>query len=515
MSFVSRPIREEKKPSRFRKFAVIGTGILEAAVHLYRQMKHREEKEKEEQKRVRVLKRTMVILVSGLLILLLLIGTLKFLVRLKAISLGSMVSAVSSHPGKDDHGMTNVLLLGEGDSDHSGIDLTDTVMVVSLDPKTTKSAVMLSLPRDLYFLSTDKMGKGRINSLYRDYKNQLLRSGMDQGNAAKESMRQLAREIGAVLGLQIHGVIKLNFSGFEQGIDAIGGIDIDVPDDLLDTQYPGPNYSYETFSLAKGPQHLDGATALKYARSRHSTSDFSRSGRQQQIIIAASEKAKSMGLLKNLGKVSDILSIIARNMHTTFEARELLGLTELAKNIDRSNIINIQLSDQNGLYGGLSKSGGFLYAPPREEFEGASVFLPVSMPEFPVTWKQIQGLQKLLTTEREAFLRPPSIMILNAGAISGAARALGDEMTRYGFNVIKTRNFSKPNTAFDRSWFALRPSDPALKDHAEATLALLTKLLTMTENRTPEALSFGEEQPDIVIVLGKDYHYTPLQNLVP
>lgn len=515
MSFVSRPIREEKKPSRFRKFAVIGTSILEAAVHLYHQMKHREQEEREEQKRVRILKRTIAILLSGLLILLLLIGTLKMLVRMKVISLGSMVSAVSNHPGQDENGLTNILLLGEGNSDHDGVDLTDTVMVVSLDPKETKSAVMLSLPRDLYFLSTEKMGKGRINSLYRDYKIQLVRGGMEEGKAARESMRQLTQEISTVLGLQIQGAIKLNFSGFEQAIDLIGGIDIDVLEDLSDPEYPGPNYTYETFAVAKGPQHFDGSTALKYARSRHSTSDFSRSGRQQQIIIAASEKAKSLGLLKHLGKASEIMSIIAKNMQTTFETRELLGLVELCKSIDRENIVNIQLSDENGLYGGLSRFGGFLYAPPREEFEGASVFLPVSIPEFPVTWRQIQTLQTLLITNRAAFLKPPTIMILNAGAVSGAARALGDEMTRYGLNVIKTRNFSKPNIAFDRSWFALRPSDPALKDHAETTLTLLTKLLTMTENRTPEATSFGEEQPDIVIVLGKDYHYTPLQNLVP
>ncbi len=102
-----------------------------------------------------MLKQTMTLLLSGLLILTLLIGALKVLVHLKAFSLGNMVAAVSSSPGKDEHGFTNVLLLGEGDNDHSGIDLTDTIMLVSLDPVKTKSALMLSLPRDLYVLSTE------------------------------------------------------------------------------------------------------------------------------------------------------------------------------------------------------------------------------------------------------------------------------------------------------------------------------------------------------------------------
>ncbi|MSR67396.1 hypothetical protein EXS65_01025, partial [Candidatus Peribacteria bacterium] len=164
MSFTVRPIREEKKPGQFRKFAVIGAGILEAAVHLYHQMRHREEEAVESQKRTRFLKRTVTVLLAGLLILLLLIGTLKVLARIKIISLSSMVRIVSTAPMQDEHGFTNVLLLGEGDNDHEGVDLTDTIMVVSLDPGDTKSAVLLSLPRDLYFLSTEKMGKGRVNS---------------------------------------------------------------------------------------------------------------------------------------------------------------------------------------------------------------------------------------------------------------------------------------------------------------------------------------------------------------
>ncbi len=512
MSFTIRPIREEKKPGKFRKYAVIGTGILEAAVHLYHQMRHREEEVIESQKRTRFLKRSVTVLLAGLLILLLLIGTLKVLARIKVISLSSMVRVVSTAPAHDEHGFTNMLLLGEGNSDHDGVDLTDTVMVVSLDPSATKSAVMLSLPRDLYFLSTEKMGKGRVNSLYRDYKSSLIRKGTERGEASAESMRELAREIGKALGLQIHGTIKLNFSGFEQTIDALGGIDIDVPEDLIDSEYPGPNYTYEEFRIGKGLQHLDGATALKYARSRHSTSDFSRSARQQQIIVAASEKAKDKGILKSPRKISDIMGIVSKNMETTFQARELLGFADFAKKIDRQNIINMQLSDQNGLFGGLSEGGGFLYAPPREEFDGAAVFLPVSIPEFPITWKQLQALVTLLTTHREAFIDPPSILIANAGAKEGSARLLGAELTRYGFNVIKTRNFAKsPNTPFDRSWMSVRQDNTK---NMEPTLSLLSGLFDFTEMKTPPEGSFGEEKPDLLIVLGKDYRYDPLQDLL-
>lgn len=514
MSFTVRKIREEKQSKTLRKAAVIGTAMLESMVHLYHQVQSRKQAAEKGEKRVQMMKKTMAVLLAGLLILLLLMGTLKMLVRLKAFSLGSMVSAVSSMPGTDKNGFTNVLLLGEGDNDHEGIDLTDTIMIVSLDPAVSGSAVMLSLPRDLYMLSTEKMGKGRINSLYRDYKGQLVRNGTEKTEASAEALKQLSHEIGKILGLELQGVIKLNFSGFEQTVDAIGGIDIVVPEDIVDPEYPGPNYTYETFQIAAGPQHLDGRTALKYARSRHSTSDFSRSARQQQIIVAISEKAKSLGLLTHLGKAAEIMSIAAKNMETTFEARQLLGLAQLGKKIDRNKIISMQLSDANGLFGALTDRGGFLYAPPREEFDGAAVLLPVSIPEFPVTWKQLQSLTKLLTLHRDAMANPPSILILNAGAKEGSARVLGAELYRYGFNVRKTRNFSKaPNPSFDQSWIAVAKEtepQPSLKP----SVTLLSSLLGLQTNTDVEETVFGEEHADIVIVLGKDFRYAPLQNLL-
>ncbi len=526
MSFTVRPVREERKSSkRIRKYVLIGTSLLEAGVHLYRSMMKEHEEEVKQEHRVRFLKRTVTILLSGLLILILLIGTLKILVRLKAISLDNMVSAVSATLPKDDHGFTNVLLLGVGDDDHDGVDLTDTIMVLSLDPDKTKGAVMLSLPRDIDLLGTEKMGKGRINSLYRDYKTSLIRHGTERRQASTEALKQFAAEIGTLIGLEIHGVIKLNFSGFEKAIDALGGIDVIVPEDIVDTEYPGPNYTYETFSIAKGPQHLDGATALKYARSRHSTSDFSRSGRQQQIITAASEKAKKMGIVTNVSKITEIMSIVASNMETTFGTRELLGLVQMGKKIDQKKMVNMQLSDQSGLFDGYAGRGGFLYSPPREQFDGAAVLLPVSIPEFPVTWKQVQTLGKLLFLNREAFVHPPTVMILNAGSKEGSARKLGGELIRYGFDVIKTRNYSKsPNPSFDHSSIAVNPSpsDDAKDavvvagrlERARYSLLLLSKILGVKQSETPDPTSFGDEQPDLVIVLGKDFHYTPLQDLV-
>jgi|GEM_PF-325857 LCP family protein required for cell wall assembly len=526
MSFTVRPVREERKSSgRTKKYLLIAATLLQSIFHLYQWKKEHDVKEAKETRRIRTLKRTVAILLGVLVALLLIIGTLKILVRLKAISLTGMISMVSENPPTDEHGFTNVLLLGVGDADHDGIDLTDTIMVASLDPDHTKSAILLSIPRDTYVLSTEKMGKGRINELYRDYKISLIRHGMEKSAASVESLRQLGSEVGTLIGLPIQGIIKVNFSGFIQAIDAIGGIDVFVPEDLIDTEYPGPNYTYETFTILKGPQHLSGATALKYVRSRHSSSDFSRSARQQQVIAAAAAKVRANGLLKNMSKITEILSIISKNVETTFPTRELLGLANLGKQIDQKKIISMQLSDQNGLFGGAVGQAGFLYSPPRDQFEGASVLLPVSYPEMPVTWKQIQAFAGLLFLNRELFVRPPSIAVLNAGAKEGSARKLAGELYKYGFNVIDSHNYLKnKNPSFETSFIAINPSvsapasaTPETSDRETRTqlsARMLQKTLQMKSPSIPvDPLAFAEKTPDIIIVLGKDYRFNLLQDL--
>lgn len=521
MSFTSRRVREEKKPSELRRMAMLALPLIRSATQYYKHFQHAKAEDEIKIKRERTLKRTVTVLLSALIVLLLLIGTLKVLVRLKTVALG-MVSMAGVTLPTDEHGFTNILLLGEGGSKHEGIDLTDTIMIASLDPKKTKSVVLLSIPRDTYVLSTEKMGKDRINSLYRNYKVALVRKGMKAEEASAESLKQLTKEIGTLIKLPIHGAVKVNFSGFEQAIDAIGGIDVTVPEDIIDTQYPSDHYTYETFQIAKGLQHLDGATALKYARSRHSTSDFSRSGRQQQIISAAAAKMKEGGMMKNAGKITELLSIISKNVESTLSTRELLGLADMGKAIDTKKIVSMQLNDQNGLYGSIIEQGGFLYSPPRDQFDGAAVLLPVSSPEFPVTWKQIQKLSSLLFVKREAFINPSTISVLNGGGKEGLARKLGGELYRYGFNVSDTRNYGpKGSPVFESSFIAINPGllgdTPETKsrhDRAVMTANLLSVILKLKVGTTPTADPFSEDGADIIIVLGKDFKYTAFQELL-
>lgn len=459
-----------------------------------------------------LLKRIIIILLAVFCASLLFVGTARALIALKVLGLQQIVSIAGSDLPHDVHGHTNILLLGQGDAAHDGVDLTDTIMIASLDPNATKSAVLLSLPRDLYLLETDNMGKGRINSLYRDYKITLKRAGKTDVEASQEAMRELADEIGHILNMDIHYVVKVDFIGFIQAVDAIGGVDIVVPSDLVDTEYPGPNYTYETFSLLAGPQHLDGETALKYARSRHSTSDFDRSARQQQILQAIADKMQNEGLLTKPGQILDLINIMQEHVMTTLEVRDMVSIAGLAKKIDRSKLIGMQLNNANGLYGAGSEPGGLLYNPPRDQFGGAAVLLPVSIPELPITWKRVQALTELLVHERTAAVERAPIRIWNTGAEPGSARKLGGELIRYGFNVIATENAPERRE---------RPDSTIVASGTGVTAGLLHTLLgypVEQEGAISTSISSDSStaaQPQVITIeLGKDFEYSPIHSKI-
>ena len=474
-------------------------------IHWYEDWKKRHDEQKEKQHRIHLLKKTLLVLIAIFCALFILAGVAKALLSVRIFSLAQIASVTGTAPATDENGFTNLLLLGQGDADHDGKDLVDTIILASLDPKKTHGTVLLSFPRDLYFLSTEKMGDGKLNTFYRDYKGYLKHSkGLSDEEASVEAIREFGAEIGRTMEMEIHGVIKVDFTAFKEAVDAIGGVDITVPYDIVDEQYPDENYGFDPFVIEKGDQHLNGATALKYARSRHTTSDFDRSERQQQLIRAMVAKAREEKLQKNPNVIINFLTIFKENVETTLGIRELIGLAAFADSIDMGKIITMQLNDRNALYDAFIEPGGFLYDPPRDLFDGASVMLPVSMPEFPVTWKQIRALKRLLIDTRSVYLAHPTIAVLNAGAKSGAARRLATELTRYGFVVDTVANASLPEQT--KTFVAAQNEDAAIVSD------FFSSLLTVDNQSMPTLPA--EEMRTVTIVLGTDYEYRPLQDLI-
>ncbi|MBU0458015.1 LCP family protein [Patescibacteria group bacterium] len=504
---------EDKKPRKIFPWKKLAIGILEFGrpiFNLYGDWKKRRQEEKIKEKRVHMLKRTLLILISVFVVLLIIGTMLQVFFSVRILSFQQIASVTGTPPPIDENGYTNLILMGQGDGDHDGKDLTDTIIVASIDPNETKSVVMLSFPRDLYFLHTEKMGAGKLNTFYRDYKGYLkYMKGMDPDVASKEALKELGEELGRNLGLQIHGVIKVDFIAFTQSVDAIGGVDLDVPYDIIDNEYPDENFGYDPFEIYKGMNHLDGTTALKYARSRSTTSDFGRSARQQQLIKEMAKKAKEEEIYKKPGMILEFLNIYKDNVETTLTTRELVGLLTFATEIEANNVVTMQLNDRNALYDSFIEPGGFLYAPPRHLFDGAAVLLPVSIPEFPVTWKQISALKKLLFDERAMYLKKPVIAVLNSGAPAGHARKLATELTRYGFPVDMMDNASIPKQ--ETSFVSVKSS---AEEEVSDDLAKFFASITGIEAKKMHSGLRDDETRELTIVIGKDYKYEPLQSSI-
>ncbi len=179
----------------------------------------------------------------------------------------------------------NLLLLGADKRPDETIYRTDTLIVVTLDPA-TKTAGMLSIPRDLW-VPIPGYGESRINQAF-----VLGEVKKYPGGGPALAMRTVQE----FLGVPIHGYVLVDFDGLRKLIDQIGGIDVMVEKPIDDTQYPTDDYGYQEVHIPAGLVHMDGDLALKYARVRHGSSDIDRGRRQQQVLMAARDKAAGLAL---------------------------------------------------------------------------------------------------------------------------------------------------------------------------------------------------------------------------
>lgn len=167
---------------------------------------------------------------------------------------------------------------------------SDTVIVLTLDPQ-NRAAGMLSIPRDTV-VPIPGRGEDKINAAYAFGGAELAR-----------------RTVSGFLGVPIHAYALIDFEGFRGVVDAVGGVVVDAPLPVRDEAFPTEDFGLTRMHLRAGPQLMDGETALRYARSRHGSDDFSRAERQQRVIGALRQKASENALLLRLpslvGQVSD------------------------------------------------------------------------------------------------------------------------------------------------------------------------------------------------------------------
>jgi LCP family protein required for cell wall assembly len=233
-----------------------------------------------------------------------------------------------------DGGRTNLLLLGV--DRRKGDDWTyrtDTIMILTAESGTGRAG-LLSIPRDLQ-VPIPGYGEDRINTAnvygYLD--------GYPGGGPAL-----LRDTVEANFGVPIDGYIMLDFRAFERFVDDIGGIEVCVAETLHDTRYPDPRpgdpHAFKTVHFDPGCQHMDGARALAYVRSRMSTSDFDRAARQQQVLLAIRDRALNLGVAVRLPLVAMTL---LDAVNTDLSVPQMLALGLLAVRTDPAQLRRVVL----------------------------------------------------------------------------------------------------------------------------------------------------------------------------
>ena len=220
----------------------------------------------------------------------------------------------------------NILLLGIDKRPDEVYARTDTMILVTVDPN-TKTAGMLSIPRDLW-VSVPGYGEDRINKAH------FLG---DQYGYPGGGPALAMKTVQYNLGVPVHFYIKADFDGFRQIVDTLGGIEIDVPETINDPQYPDNNYGYDPFYIEAGHQALDGYNALRYARTRHGSSDFDRAKRQQQVLMAIRDKALRLNMIP---KVPELWATMAGTIETNLQLVDIVELAQLADEINTQSIQN-------------------------------------------------------------------------------------------------------------------------------------------------------------------------------
>lgn len=385
----------------------------------------------------------------------------------------SLFSFLNMNTGRvkgQSEGRTNVLLLGMGGQKHPGGYLSDTIIVASINHKGNQLG-LISVPRDLW-VPIQGFDHAKINEAYANGENNKKIAG---GGGALAS-----KTVENVLGIPMHYYVSLDFEGFKKIVDTVGGIDVYVEKDIYDPYYPAENMiDYSPFKISAGEHHMDGALALKYVRSRKTTSDFDRSRRQQQVMAAVKDKVLSLDILVNPKKVTEIINILGNHLRTNMQIEEIYALWNIGKSIDMTNVRSKVLDTSvNGLLvGGQDWRGYYIY--PRKGID---------------KFGDLQILAKnLFAAVAGDELAAARVQVLNGTSRKGVAATVSGYLTSYGYNVTNIGDAKAKTT----STIIYDYSNGKYRNLAEAVAQQLKAKVETKETTLPNI--------DIQVVVGEDY----------
>lgn len=392
----------------------------------------------------------------------------------------------------DENGRTNILVFGtsEDDPGHDGADLTDSIMILSVD-QTKKNAVMVSVPRDLWV----KYGESCLSG-YEGKINVAYECGADNGSEA-DGAKKLMNVVGESFGLDIQYYAHVNYTVVRDTVNAVGGvkvtIDSDDPRGIMDRNFDWAcNFTCYYVKWPNGTAQLNGDQALALARARNAAGgyglgggNFDREQYQQKIIVALKDKAASAGTLANPVAVSNILDALGNNVRTSFSAGEVKTLINLANEIPSTSIKSISLVEPGSA---VMTTGNV---------SGQSIVQPVAGT---YDFSEVRSyIQSKMPREDGQVGESAQVRVLNGSDTGGLAGKKAGELTAAGIENITTGD---------------TPSDPAYGDFVWYNLSdgrapkTLSKLRTVLgKEATGTILPTGvQSDADFVIIVGNGVH---------
>ncbi len=374
----------------------------------------------------------------------------------------------------DKNGRTNIVIYGtsgydmsgsEGDGEHDGAQLTDSIMLVSVDQKTDDVA-MISLPRDLYVGKTCT-STGKVNEVY--YCANL--SGTDEESGANA----LINTMKDIFDIDVQYYIHLDWAALIHVVDSIGGITVTLDEDIEDTWT-------NTFIKKGEPTELNGERALGLARARHGTEmgDFTRGNSQQKILSAIQQKIVQSGL--DLGATLGLVEAAGDNVRMNFTLEELKTAYLIAKDLNLDQMRQIPLIDyeKNIVYLKTAEMNGISYVVPSTGFGNYTL---------------IQQYIAKMVSSNPAVREDAKILVLNGSGIIGAASTEQSKLQKEGYQNIDVAD--APDGEYNDSITIYNVSE-----NAPQTAEALTEYYSV-EIKPADQLPAGvDDKYDIVIIVG-------------
>lgn len=371
-----------------------------------------------------------------------------------------------------DQDIINILLIGAATNNANNPGLTDSLMVISVN-RTAGAVAVVSIPRDL-FVYLPGLDMQKINTAYLYGENKFGEGG---------GLKLLTETIHYNLGLNIDYYARVNFTGFNNIIDAVGGIDITVDCVIRDWKLKSPELdkqveaNYEIFTMGVGRWHMNSELALWYVRSRKTSSDLDRGRRQQDVLRALWRKIRVSNLLETLPQTWETL---ARNVSTNLTLTDAIGMLPLALQLDTSDIRYFTFRQKHEVRNSVSAAGQSVLLPQREAI--ASL------------------LQEVVLPPNSSQINPyrPTIAIINASEVPTLDLVAADRLELEGFRTIVVQE----NTQY-RQYNHLVDYTGATKG---SPLERLQKMLRITDEGieiTPDA----NRDYDFKLYVGAMYQY--------